>query len=140
MARKLLLTGILLLPLGSMAWATEPPAPAAPNKPAASFDLKSAAVQNILRATVATQVSTTYRVEPESREKPDLAASLRVDRPVPAKPDEPRLPERTRCNGFLSCGVETLLGLTDDEELYARRFRERLMNQGSITNPEVPGP
>jgi hypothetical protein len=140
MARNSLWAGILMLSLGSMAWAKDPPAPATP-KPTPSFDLKSEAVQKILRATVATQASTTYRVEPLRREKPDLAAVLNADRPAPVKPDEPRLPERAAaCQGFVSCGIETLLGGTDDEEEYARQLRHRLMNQGSITNPKGPGP
>jgi len=92
-------------------------------------------MQNILRAAVATQASTTYHAEPVRREKPDLAEALRVDRPAPPKPDEPRLPERTQCNGFLSCGLETVLGLADDADLYARQPRDRLMHQGSITDP-----
>ena len=108
-------------------------------KPTPSFDLKSEAVQNVLRATVATQTSTTYRVEP-LRHEPDPAEALKADRPAPAKPDEPRLPERTECQGLLSCGIATLLGGTDDEEEYARQLRDRLMNQGSITNPKGPGP
>jgi hypothetical protein len=140
MARNSLWTGILVLSLGSMAWAADPPATASLNT-TPSFDLKSEGVQKILRATVATQTSTTHRVEPQRREKPDLAEALNADRPAPVKPDEPRLPERApECQGFVSCGIETLLGGTDDEEEYARQLRHRLMNQGSITNPKGPGP
>jgi hypothetical protein len=48
----------------------------------------------------------------------------------------PRLPDRPpRCDGFFTCGIETLLGLGDfDDELYGRVERNRLMNQGSFTN------
>jgi hypothetical protein len=139
-ARNSLWIGILVLSLSQMAWAKDPPATAGP-RATLSFDLKSEAVQKILRSTVATQTSTTYRVEPRRHEKPDLAEALNVDRPAPVRAAEPRLPERPKeCQGFLSCGIETLLGATDDEEEYARQLRHRLMNQGSITNPKGPGP
>ncbi len=96
-------------------------------------------MRNVIRAAASTQMATDYRVEPSKpdRAEPDLAAALREDKPkVVRKEPAPRLPERPPpCDGFWSCGLETLLGLEDfDDEVYARVQRDRLMNQGSFTD------
>jgi hypothetical protein len=144
----------LLLPLTLTAAAAEPTADASvptavehqPGEPdrtdAPAFDFRSTNVREIVRATAATQASSDYRVESAPRAKPDLVAALKQNRPAPRKPKRaPRLPgPPPSCDGFISCGVETLLGLNDSddqyeyEQLYARVNRDRLMRQGAFTS------
>lgn len=149
MACKQLWIGALLLPL--MAVAAEPaqpaqsvvpgnpeaPIPASPNL-AQTFDLRSSAVREVVRATASTQASADVRFEPVKRDKPDLAEALRVERPAKRREAAPRLPDRPPpCDGFFSCGLETLLGHNDndfDDEQYARQQKNVLMNQGSFTD------
>ena len=126
-------------PSANAAPATDIPArPDTTVSAAPGFDLRSPAVRDIVRSTAATQGGTGYRLEVSrpSRTDADIAASLREERPVVAKPAAPRLPDRPPpCDGFWSCGIETLLGLEDfDDETYARVQRDRLMNQGSFTD------
>lgn len=147
--RAFLTMALLLLP--SMLPAAEPAPGEAPpvtqnessdsgTRPLAqAFDLRGGAARNVIRTTAATQSNTDFRVAPAARLKPDLAAALKVEHPVPRPEPLPRLPQRPQpCNGFWSCGLETLLGLPDhdfeDEQAYARQERHRLMNQGSFTD------
>lgn len=143
----------LLLPLTMMAGAAEPSRAGAPSaaerieEPAAttplaqSFDLRGANVRQVLRAAAATQANYDFRVEPEKALGAGAALDAALRTPYPpakkkkpaAKPQLPRRPPS--CDGPISCGVETLLGLGDaDDELYARVERNRLMNQGSFTD------
>lgn len=149
-------TFALLLSLTLTAGAAEPTAsgsdpgaagPAA-NAPAATasapaFDLRGASVREVVRATAASQASYDYRVEPPRRPKPDLAAALRHDRPLPPpKPraPKPRLPDpQPSCADFITCALKTVLGLDDEEDYrldatYQRAQRDRLMNQGAFTS------
>lgn len=134
---------LLSLVVVAGAWGAEPTPSAVqamPDQlaPSIGFDLKSESVRNLVRAAAATQSGSNYRIEPAPRQKQDLAAILR-ERPASPPPREkarPRLPERPPpCDGFISCGIESLLGLEDfDDELYDRVARHRLMNQGSFTD------
>ncbi|HUQ11008.1 MAG TPA: hypothetical protein VM146_11895 [Steroidobacteraceae bacterium] len=155
--------GALLLPLTLTAWATEPSSTPEPTEAtdvgsaraasrANAFDLRGANVRDIVRSAAATQSASDYRIEPpktQPRTDAELAALLRQEKPAVERkpPSKPRLPDRPPpCDGFVSCGVETLLGLGDtDEESYGRVERNRLMNQGSFTdrssiNASVPLP
>lgn len=115
--------------------------------PAATvFDLRSATVRDVVRQS-ASQVVSTYRPDSaiparSDTPRPDplhsearIAAALRVGAPKVTTPrPAPRLPQRPPpCDGFISCGIESLLGLEDfDDESYGRVERNRLMNQGSF--------
>jgi hypothetical protein len=104
-----------------------------------AFDLRGSAVRELVRVTAARQSDTGYRIESTAPAKQDLAEALKQERPAPRRPTKPRLPDRRPgCDGFLSCGIETLLGLHDDDgevdEEYGRRERHRLMNEGSFTD------
>lgn len=134
---------MLPLALTVGAWAADPAATAAqagPDQtaPLPTFDLKSESVRNLVRAAADTQSNSNYRVETAPRQKPDLAAILR--QPAESRPKretpKPQLPDRPPpCDGFISCGIETLLGLEDfDDAVYDRVARHRLMNQGSFTD------
>jgi hypothetical protein len=146
--------GVLLLPLTMMTGAAEPTrtsvptaaervvgGPAATTSLAQAFDLRGANVQQVLRAAASTQANYDYRIETEKTPSADavLEAALRTPYPTLKKKKpaaKPRVPSRPpSCDGPISCGVETLLGLGDfDEELYGRVERNRLMNQGSFTD------
>jgi hypothetical protein len=151
LSNRLLLA--LWLPLTPPAWAEEPAAPArAPTAAetvgvpdaaplAQTFDLRGARVREVIRTTLSTQASSDYRIEPaaELTQQQKLVAALEQDPPMvhkKAATAAPRLPDRPPpCDGFISCGIETLLGLEDfDDETYGRVERNRLMNQGSFND------
>lgn len=144
MAYKHYWTGALLpLAIATVACGAEPAtdtlAKPESDRPAPGFELRSESVRTVIRTAASTQMATDYRVETSKpvRVQPDIAAALRQDKPqVVRKESVPRLPERPPpCDGFWSCGLETLLGLEDfDDEVYARVQRDRLMNQGSFTD------
>ncbi len=99
-------------------------------------------MRNVVRATASTQSGTFNRIEPAPRAKPTLAEPLTQEyppAPPPRREATPRLPgPPPSCDGFFSCGIETLLGLHDhdfeDQQEYERQERNRLMNQGSFTD------
>lgn len=145
--------GALLLPLTVTAWAAESqtsastptaaePASAehaAATSRAGAFDLRGAKLREIVRAAASTQMGSDYSVEPAKPVDTDalLAQTLRQDREAPKKkPAKPRLPDcPPPCDGLISCGLDTLLGLDDfDEQLYAQAESNRLMYQGSFTD------
>jgi hypothetical protein len=115
--------------LTACAWAAEPAPSGTVSAPAKtvppSFDLNSDAVRKVVRATAATQSSSDYRIDAPRREEPDPAGALRENPEKPRREvPEPRLPEYVRCDGFLTCGLRTLLGGDDSWDWRHERFRD----------------
>ena len=95
--------------------------PQTPSSLAETFDLHGANVRKIVRDTASSQGDSNYRIDvPAPRIKPTLAELMVSKGTEGAKltSTTPRLPEKTECDGFWSCGVESLLGLDEDERQY----------------------
>jgi hypothetical protein len=117
---------------------------------ARSLDLRGADVRAVVRATASTQAAIDYHIEraaPPERTDAELATTLKTPVVAEKRPYKVLLPVRpAKCDGFVSCGIETLLGLEDfDDNTYGRVQRHRLMNEGSFMdkssiNASVPMP